>query len=54
MKIMRRRAFGALLSTIVLLGIVADVHAQGQVRCWVQGSPARQLPNFRPPDLRRV
>jgi pimeloyl-ACP methyl ester carboxylesterase len=32
MKIMRRRAFGALLSTTMLLGIVADVHAQGQAQ----------------------
>src|ERR1700693_5250734 len=32
MKIMRWRAFGALLSTTRLLGIVADVHAQGQAQ----------------------
>ena len=32
MKIMRRRAFRALLSTTMLLGIVADVHAQGQAQ----------------------
>jgi hypothetical protein len=30
MKIMRWLAFGVLLSTMMLLGIVADVHAQGQ------------------------
>jgi hypothetical protein len=32
MKIMRGRAFGALLSTTMLLGVVADVHAQGQAQ----------------------
>jgi hypothetical protein len=30
MKIMQGRAFGALLSTTMLLDIVADVHAQAQ------------------------
>jgi hypothetical protein len=30
MTIMRWRAFGVLLSTMMLLGIVEDVHAQGQ------------------------
>ena len=32
MKLKQRCAFGALLSTTMLLGIVADVHAQGQAQ----------------------
>jgi pimeloyl-ACP methyl ester carboxylesterase len=41
MKIIQGRAFGALLSTTMLLGIVADVHAQGQ---------AQNLRGFRDPN----